>query len=306
MTFTTRIKEEIASIDTNPIEALSELAAFIRFDAKIDNNVITLTLDNASIARRIYNFIKNIYGIRVNITLRNQRRFKLKQLYILIIKEKLHFILESLNIKSENKKILPNDYMLDTEEEKRAFIRGLFLSSGSITDPKNGTYHMEFLVKTKREATYVKNLLNEFDANAKCLKRNNSYMVYIKSAEAISDFIKMFGAINSLFYFEDIRIYRDHKNMVNRLNNCELANQEKIITTGLKQLDNIEYLKDNNLISLLDEKTKMLISYREKYPEVSYQELAEIITLETEYKMSKSTINHAFIKIKDLIKKHKK
>ena len=129
-------------------------------------------------------------------------------------------------------------------------------------------------------------------------------MIYIKSAEMISDLLKLFGAINSLFYFEDIRIYRDHKNMVNRLNNCEIANQEKIIKTGLKQISEIQYLKDNNLLDLLDERTKEIIEYRQKYPEVSYQELAEIITSETSKPIGKSGINHYFIKIKKLIQNH--
>lgn len=129
-------------------------------------------------------------------------------------------------------------------------------------------------------------------------------MVYIKNAEVISDILRMFGAINSYFYFEDIRIYRDHKNMVNRLNNCEIANQEKTIATGLKQLEDINYLKDNDLYSLLDETTKIVVDYREKYPESSLKELAEIISLETDYRIGKSGVNHHFIKIRNLVKKH--
>ena len=129
-------------------------------------------------------------------------------------------------------------------------------------------------------------------------------MVYIKNAEVISEIIRMFKAIQSYFYFEDIRIYRDHKNMVNRLNNCEIANQEKTISTGLKQLEDIKYLKENNLYSLLDESTKIVLDYREKYPETSLKELADIITMETDYKIGKSGVNHHFIKVRNLIKKH--
>ena len=126
-------------------------------------------------------------------------------------------------------------------------------------------------------------------------------MVYLKSAEMISDLIKMFNAVNSLFYFEDIRIYRDHKNMVNRLNNCEIANQEKTTITGLKHLELIKFIREKDLFDLLDEHTQIVLEYREKYPESSYAELAEIISLETEYKIGKSGINHHFIKMKKLI-----
>ena len=131
-------------------------------------------------------------------------------------------------------------------------------------------------------------------------------MVYVKSAEMISDLLKIFGATNSLFYFEDIRIYRDHKNMVNRLNNCEIANTEKTIKTGLKQLETINYLEENDLIDLLDERIKEVIEYRKKYPETSYNELAEIISLETGKQIGKSGINHYFIKMNKLKENHQK
>ena len=113
-------------------------------------------------------------------------------------------------------------------------------------------------------------------------------------SESISDLIKMFKATNSLFEFEDTRIYRDHKNMVNRLNNCEIANQEKTIKSGLNQLEDIKYLKENDLMFMTDEKMQLVILYREKYPETSLQELAEIISMETDYKVGKSGINHHF------------
>lgn len=128
-------------------------------------------------------------------------------------------------------------------------------------------------------------------------------MVYIKMSEEISDFIKLLGAINALFYYEDIRIYRDHKNMVNRLNNCEQANVEKSMKTCNEQIENINYLKENDLITLLDDKSKVVIEYRLKYPETTMNELAEIISLETEVSITKSGINHHFRKIKDLVQK---
>lgn len=130
-------------------------------------------------------------------------------------------------------------------------------------------------------------------------------MIYIKQAEEISDFIKLIGAINALFFFEDIRIYRDHKNMVNRLNNCEQANVEKSMKTCGEQIDNINYLKEHGMLSLLDEKSNIIMEYRLKYPETTMNELAEIISLETEYNITKSGINHHFRKIKELVERSK-
>jgi DNA-binding protein WhiA len=115
----------------------------------------------------------------------------------------------------------------------------------------------------------------------------------------------MLNAIDALFYYEDIRIYRDHKNMVNRLNNCEQANVEKMMKTCNEQVENIEFLEKEDLLDLLDDKTKTIAEYRLKYPETTMQELADIISMETEFTISKSGINHGFRKIKDFVNKAK-
>ena len=128
-------------------------------------------------------------------------------------------------------------------------------------------------------------------------------MVYLKESEKISDFIKLLNAYNSLFYYEDIRIYRDHKNMTNRLNNCEQANIDKIVFSSNEQLENIKKLRELKDFDLLDDKIKEICIYKEKYPESSMGELAEVISHETNTKITKSGINHRFRKIKEMVTK---
>ena len=304
MTFTTRIKEEVSKLPFDLISGRNELLSFVRYDGKYTKDKITLVMENASVARRIYKIIKEIYHTNISVIVRNQRIFRVKQIYILEIKENILNILEDLSIYKDGKKIDPQDYLLETKEDKIAFIQGLFLACGSINDPATSGYHLEFVVPLKKDAIYIQKVLKDLNLSSKILKRSNHYMIYLKNAEQISDLIKMFNAINSLFYFEDIRIYRDHKNMVNRLNNCEIANQEKTIKAGMNQIDNIKYIEDKELIDLLDERTKDVMKYRKKYPEVSFNELAEIISMETGNKIGKSGINHCFIKIRELVKKH--
>ncbi len=306
MTFSTRLKEEITEYDSNAIEKRAELSAILRYDAKLEKDKIMITSENAKIARRIYTYLKEVFNINIKIIVRNQKRFRIKQIYILEIKEKVNYILESLYIYENGKKIKANENYFEAFEEKVAYLKGTFLTTGSINDPSTSGYHLEFVFLTKTDADFIKSILKSFKMEAKVLKRGNRYMTYIKSAEVISDIIKMFQAVNSLFYFEDIRIYRDHKNMVNRLNNCEIANQEKTTQTGMKQMESIEFIKEHDLMDLLDEHTQIVLEYRYKYPESSYQELAEIISLETDYKIGKSGINHHFIKMKKLVEQYKK
>ena len=300
MTFTTMLKEEISKNDFNIVEARYELIAFLNCLAKFGKDELLITVENASIARRIYKEIKEMYDVNPKIIIRLQKRFKVKQIYILSIKERLDFIKDSVSLGTKI-----DLETLVTDEEKIAFIEGAFLAVGNVSNPSTSGYHLEFIFTKERLAKQVLNLLEYFKLNAKLIKRGYKTVVYIKSSENISDLIKLFKATSSLFYFEDVRIYRDHKNMVNRLNNCEIANQEKTFKAGQKQLEDIKYLKESDLFDLLDDKTKIVATAREKYPEVSYQELADIITEEMGYKIGKSGVNHHFIKINDLVKKHK-
>lgn len=297
MSFTTTIKDEVTKIETERVESLAEVAAFIRYNGKVNEDSIELYIENNSVARRMFNLIKRLYKINITLTIRTQKRFQTKTMYILTLKDIESVLFDMNNIV---KNIL--DY---SSPEKASFIKGVFLANGSINDPKKSKYHLELLISDEELAKLVHKLLLSLKFSSKILKRDKGYMVYIKASEQISDFIKMLGAINSLFYYEDIRIYRDHKNMVNRLNNCEQANVEKSMRSANIQLDNIDYLKENDLLSLLDEKTKLVIEYREKYPETTLQELADIISLETDTKITKSGINHHFRKIKELVERHK-
>ena len=302
MSYTSKIKEEIIhqELSSNYL-----LMAFIKYASRIQNDELTFTLENPAIARIIYNLIYGQFKIRPKITIRIQKRFETKQIYILSVKNNIDTIIKKCNMRIKSN-ILVNDLVdLKTIDEKKMFLKGTFLACGSISDPKTSGYHMEMVFNSRKSSDFISNLFHEFDINSKVIKRTNKYMVYIKVAEEISDVLKLYEVNNALFYFEDIRTKKDHINMVNRLNNCEQANQDKTIKTGLDQIKNIEYLKNNDLLSLLDEKTILIMNYREKYPELSYQELSQVITLETGSKITKSGINHHFIKMRQLIERHK-
>jgi len=298
VTFTTQIKEEITKEENNNIEDLTSLCTYLKFNATLEEDKMTVMVVNASVARWIFKLLKTNYNVLIKLTTRTMKRFKARNLYILEVKEKLDLIYKDIdNIFKE--------ISTSSDEEKKAFLKGMFLACGSINDPKKNQYHLEFLVKEEDDAKLIDDLLNSLKIKSKVLKRDREYMVYVKSSENISDFIKYLGAFNALFYFEDIRIYKDHKNMVNRLNNCEQANVERTLKSSKTILDNIKYLEDNDLLMLLDDRSKEIIEYKKKYPDTSLGELAEIITMETNKSITKSGINHHFRKINALVKKAK-
>lgn len=302
MSFTSTVKDEITRIDSSKLESISELSAIIRISALLNNN-ISIIIENNAVARRTFKLVKSIYGLSPSITVRNKKLGK-GLTYILNIKTNTNEILEDLSIIDNNKYLsIPKEYIISDEDELRAYLRGVFLVSGSVNDPKTSRYHLEFVLDTKEYADFVSKLLNNYDLNSKVIKREKNYTVYIKEAEKISDFLRIIKAFSAVMYFEDIRIYRDHKNMTNRLNNCEQANTDKIFMTANKQIKDIERLYELDVVDMLDDKLKEVIEYRMKYKESSLSELADIISLETGTEISKSGLNHRFRKLKEILEK---
>ena len=306
MSFTSNVKNEITKLELSEIEKISFLSAIIQTQ-DLNYNKIKISTENSSLARKIFTIFKELYDEVPIITVRKGYNYNKNYIYILEIKNKTKQILNNLGIEFDNKiRLYPMTYIIDDIDLKRVYLRGLFSICGSINDPKTSRYHLEMSVSNIDYATFISDILNEFHLNSKIIKKDNKYMIYIKEAEKISDFLRIINAINALLYYEDIRIYRDHKNMTNRLNNCEQANVDKIIFASNKFLEDVELLKKYDLIDLLDEKEKVVIEYRKKYPDASLQELSEIITLETGTKITKSGLYHRLNKIKEFKEKQEK
>jgi len=306
MSFTSNVKNEITKLELSEIEKLSFLSAVIQ-NQDLNYDKIKISTENSSLARKVFTILKELYGETPIITVRKGYNYNKNYIYILEIKNKIKQILNNLGIEFNNRlRSYPMAYIVDDIDLKRVYLRGLFSICGSINDPKTSRYHLEMSVGNMEYATFISDILNEFHLNSKIIKKDNKYMIYIKEAEKISDFLRIINAISALLYYEDIRIYRDHKNMTNRLNNCEQANVDKIIFASNKFLEDVELLKKYDLIDLLDEKEKVVIEYRKKYPDASLQELSEIITLETGTKITKSGLYHRLNKIKEFKEKQEK
>ena len=300
MSFSTDIKNEVSRLDSSKEELISELSAIVRNSAVIGDGIV-ITVENNSVARRIFKLFKNVYDITPIITVR-KKYFNNGYSYILDVRNKIGLILNDLSIVSNGKYMeIPLEYIYSDDDLVRAYLRGVFLSSGSINDPKTSKYHLELLVNSLEYANFINKLLNDNDLNSRVIGREKKYMVYIKEAEKISDFLRIIKAYNGVMYYEDIRIYRDHKNMTNRLNNCEQANMDKIFFTASNQIRDIKKLEEYDLMDLIDEKLKIVIDYRIKYPEASLADLSMIISEETGNNISKSGLNHRFRKIREMI-----
>ena len=293
MSFTSRIKNELVESELSKLEQLSELSGLLK-NSIDSSSKLNITTENAAIARLIFNRLKNNYDALIRVSVKKGYNYNKNYIYGLEVYKNVDSIIKDLSLDS----IVPNSYLIDDEDTKRAYIRGLFLACGSVNDPKTSQYHMEFSFDNEEYANFINDILDSYNLNSKILKRDSRYIVYIKESEKITDFLRIIKATNALLYYENIRIYRNRNNKINRINNCEQANVDKIIQSAKNQVDDINYIIKKDAYELLDDKVKEAADYRLKYPEESLTELSRIMTMETGTSITKSGLHHRFNKIK--------
>ena len=300
MSFTSRIKNELVESELSKLEQLSELSGLLK--NSIDNSSkLNITTENAAIAKLIFNRLKNNYDALIRVSVKKGYNYNKNYIYGLEVYKNVDNIIKDLSLDS----IVPNSYLIDDEDTKRAYVRGIFLACGSVNDPKTSQYHMEFSFDNEEYANFINDILDGYNLNSKILKRDSRYIVYIKESEKITDFLRIIKATNALLYYENIRIYRYRNNKINRINNCEQANVDKIIQSAKNQVDDINYIIKKDAYQLLDDKVKVAADYRLKYPEESLTELSRIMTMETGTSITKSGLHHRFNKIKLLAQRLK-
>ena len=301
VSFTTEIKNEISLVRLSDMEEMVLLSSFVRNNARYDKKEIVFTIENLKIVRKIVSLFKDLFDINPEVNQINKINSR-KNTYAIKITDKVVKILFDLFVVDEKFKFINRvkPYFVESEDLKRAYLRGLFLACGSINDPKKPGYHLEFLVDFKEESDFILELFDSFLIPAKSIVRDKGYMIYIKEAEKIGDFLRIISANNAVLYYEDIRIYRDLKNMNNRLNNCEQANVDKIVNAANNQIKEIDFILNTIGYEAVEDKLLEVMDYRKKYSDVSLSELAEIITVETGKVISKSGLNHRLRKIHEI------
>ena len=300
MSFTKLVKEELVTIPIETSEQLAEFAAFLHMNGDItkrDQKLILIFKTNSpTVAKRFLQLSRTLYQAETTLIKKQQQKLTKKPQILVEIESRVKDIL------SEIKLLEPlfetSDVLLPSDVTRLAFLRAAFLSTGSVNDPKTAQYHLEMSHERDDLAVLIQSLMNRFDLNAKIIKRRHQHVVYLKDAEHISDFMMRIGAQNSVFKFEDARIKRDFNNSINRVMNCEIANEKKVYEAASKIIDEITFISSYNVY--IDEKIKRVMDLRLNYPEYNLRELTEQYEIDYKEPISKSGLNHRFSKIKHI------
>jgi len=311
MSFAADVKKELTMIVADSCCQLAELSALLRSNGEIFISSNKLKIDyhtqNPTIAKRVVKLLKSIYNSDLELITKKNNRLKMRNEYIIRILSHVDFIINELELMEGLTRInsIPKS-LVNNECCKRAYIRGVFISSGSVNNPRKSNYHLEMLIKSEEHAKEVVEMLNSFHFSAKITMRNKGSMVYLKAANQISDFLKLVGAQGSVMFFEDIRIYRDINNSINRMNNCDIANQRKIIQTANNQIANIDLIEKSVGLETLSEKLREAAILRKFNPEMSLNELIDISEEIMDKPLTKSGLNHRFRKLNDIAEEIRK
>lgn len=178
---------------------------------------------------------------------------------------------------------------------QRAYLRGAFLSGGTISDP-NRYYNLEIVCSDENQAEVLQSLMQEMGLHAKIIQRKNLEVVYLQEADQIAEMMRLLGAGQSLMEFENIRIVREMRGTVNRKVNCETANLRKTVSAAHRQIEDIVFLRDNGAFEKMSPSLLRIAEARLQYPEASLTELGNVLNPP----VGKSGVNHRMRKIQEL------
>ncbi|MGN0382762.1 MAG: DNA-binding protein WhiA [Eubacterium sp.] len=308
MSFSGKVKEELSTqINSARHCRIAELSAIISMRGEVsisqnDEYILSVHTENELVAVKTSLLLKKIFGIDVQVKTGKNSHAGKDRIYIV-----------ELNNHKDSIKVLQAAKLINSQGEigedlavsdniiiqqvccKRAFLRGAFLAAGYVNNPENA-YHMEIVCDTKMKSEKICKIMKNFEIDAKVVARKKCYVVYIKEGEGIVNALNVMEAHVSLMEFENIRILKDMRNSLNRRNNCDVANINKVVQTGVKQKEDIEFIRDTIGYGSLPENLRDIAIIRLENPDASLKELGEMLTPP----IGKSGVNHRLRKISSI------
>lgn len=308
MSFSSEVKDELSR---QIVEArhcqIAEVAAIISLCGRIlisakDTYGIKIHTENIAVARKYFQLIKKIFQVHVEVSVRKNVYLKKAKTYTISISdhEDALRILQAAKLIQADGEILENlsitdNLVIQQPCCKRAFIRGAFLATGSISDPEK-SYHFEIVCATLEKATQLKNIICFFHIDAKIIQRKKYFVVYIKEGAQIVEILNVMEAHVALMNLENIRILKEMRNTVNRKVNCEAANINKTVFAAVKQMEDIKFIKNTIGFEKLAKGLQEIALLRLEHPEATLKELGTMLNPP----VGKSGVNHRLRKLSEI------
>lgn len=305
MSFSSEVKDELSKhISSARHCQIAEIAAITVMCGEIiqksDGNIIKISTENEAVIRKYFTLLRKTFNINFENHIDDLSSFKKGiTCNVMIDEENSMRILQTLKLVEHGKVVvrdeLINPLLVQQTCCKRTFIRGAFLASGSISDPKK-FYHFEIVCDSLNKAEQLRNIINSFEMDAKIIQRKKYFVVYIKEGTHIVDILNIMEAHVSLMQLENVRILKEMRNSVNRQVNCETANLNKTVEASVKQIKDIEYIRDTIGLHSLSPGLCEIAYARLDNPDMNLKDLGMILSPP----VGKSGVNHRLHKLSEM------
>ncbi|MBQ1182498.1 MAG: DNA-binding protein WhiA [Phascolarctobacterium sp.] len=299
MSFSNDVKNELSRLETNEVCCdKAEVLGVLRMSGAIVirgmNIGIHFSTENAALARRVLQILKNNYQVQTEVVITRSRRLKKNNRYQVRVlpAPQVSIAMNELQLLSMESDL--KNPLLNKQCCKRAFLRGAFLGGGSISRPSSD-YHLEMVTGNEDFARSIIKVMHTFSMKAKLTDRKNDYIVYLKDGESITNFLRVIGAHNSMMELENVRVLKEMRNNVNRRVNCETANLGKVVKAAVRQVNCIKFIDEHMGLSELPQALQDTARLRLEYPDASLNELVEYSG-----GIGKSGINHRLKKLQEM------
>lgn len=301
MSFSSEVKEELSrQFQKSRHCQIAEIAAILSFAGKLEeDSVLRVYTENLSLARKYFMLMKKTFHAEVKIAVRQSRHLHKSRVFVisLLQRDKVKQVLQAVKWQNENGELIRRDNLADGRLVqnsccRRAFIRGAFLSAGSMSDPEK-SYHFEIVCTSEEKAKQLMDIINSFEIEAKIVQRKKNYVVYVKEGSQIVDMLNIMEAHVALMNLENVRILKEMRNSVNRQVNCETANINKTVNAAVKQVEDINYIQETIGLDSLPKNLQEIAEVRLQYPQAALKELGAFL----EPPVGKSGVNHRLRKL---------
>ncbi|MCI8495841.1 MAG: DNA-binding protein WhiA [Lachnospiraceae bacterium] len=307
MSFSGEVKEELSrQLPKSRHCQIAEIAAILSFAGKLEEfqegKQLSVYTENIFLARKYFMLIREAFHANMNIAVRQNVYLHKSRMFVISLKDiaEIRKVLQAVKWQNEQGEDIrspgvANGILVQKSCCRRAFIRGAFLSAGSMSNPEK-SYHFELVCAAEGRANQLQEIINSFQMDAKIVKRKKSYVVYLKEGEQIVDMLNIMEAHVALMDLENVRILKEMRNSVNRQVNCETANINKTVNAAVKQVEDINYIKSVRGLDSLPDNLKEIALLRLKYPQAALKELGTFL----DPPVGKSGVNHRLRKICEL------
>ena len=286
--FSSRVKEELIRVTgKSKSQKAAELAAVFLLSGgkKEENKVLFCSVENEALARKVFTLLKKTYNINGVLSPRKGRTRGTSGTEVWLPETGTKFDLSQLHM-------IPEE---PTEEWCRAFMRGAFLVSGTLTDPKKA-YRFEIVCKTRNKADIVSAAMQGMGASPKQVTRGKDTICYVQDGTNVAALLGAMGAGVSYLTLENERVVREVRGQVNRKVNCETANLKKAVLAGLRQCEEVAFLKERGVLAEMPDTLKEVGRLRLENPDATYAELGEML----DPPIGRSGVRHRLNTISDM------